>query len=97
MIVSNELSDTIAIVTAAPTKKKAWSWPAYLEEEKAVSAPIKLFKEVGYLRYEFKEKYVLNFHMINILSLMECLCAGCVCVICSTRPYLRAETRLRLE
>ncbi|KAF4075925.1 hypothetical protein AMELA_G00224620 [Ameiurus melas] len=32
-------------VTAAPVKKKAWSWPAYLEEEKAVSAPLKLFKE----------------------------------------------------
>lgn len=27
-------------------KKKAWSWSAYLEEEKAVAAPLKLFKEV---------------------------------------------------
>ncbi|XP_062841333.1 lethal(3)malignant brain tumor-like protein 3 [Trichomycterus rosablanca] len=33
------------LVTAAPVKKKAWSWPAYLEEEKAVAAPLKLFKE----------------------------------------------------
>lgn len=50
---SNVWSDTISIVTAAPAKKKAWSWPAYLEEEKAVSAPLKLFKEVGCLNYEF--------------------------------------------
>ncbi|KAG9283591.1 lethal(3)malignant brain tumor-like protein 3 [Astyanax mexicanus] len=33
------------LVTTAPVKKKAWSWPAYLEEEKAVAAPLKLFKE----------------------------------------------------
>ncbi|XP_058232977.1 lethal(3)malignant brain tumor-like protein 1 isoform X2 [Hemibagrus wyckioides] len=33
------------LVTAAPAKKKAWSWPAFLEEEKAVAAPLKLFKE----------------------------------------------------
>ena len=33
-------------VTAPPNKKRAWSWPAYLEEEKAVAAPVKLFKEV---------------------------------------------------
>ncbi|XP_062255063.1 lethal(3)malignant brain tumor-like protein 4 isoform X1 [Platichthys flesus] len=31
--------------TAPPTKKRAWSWPAYIEEEKAVAAPVKLFKE----------------------------------------------------
>lgn len=31
---------------APPNKKRAWSWPAYLEEEKAVAAPVKLFKEV---------------------------------------------------
>ncbi|XP_033837160.1 lethal(3)malignant brain tumor-like protein 4 [Periophthalmus magnuspinnatus] len=30
---------------APPNKKRAWSWPAYLEEEKAVAAPVKLFKE----------------------------------------------------
>lgn len=30
---------------AQPNKKRAWSWPAYLEEEKAVAAPVKLFKE----------------------------------------------------
>lgn len=53
-IVSNVWSDTIAIVTAVPVKKKAWSWPAYLEEEKAVSAPLKLFKEVGCLNHELK-------------------------------------------
>uniref|UniRef100_A0A7N6F8F4 SAM domain-containing protein n=1 Tax=Anabas testudineus TaxID=64144 RepID=A0A7N6F8F4_ANATE len=32
-------------VTAPPNKKRAWSWPAYLEEEKTVAAPVKLFKE----------------------------------------------------
>uniref|UniRef100_A0A8P4GIU3 L3MBTL histone methyl-lysine binding protein 1b n=1 Tax=Dicentrarchus labrax TaxID=13489 RepID=A0A8P4GIU3_DICLA len=26
-------------------KKRAWSWPAYLEEERAIAAPVKLFKE----------------------------------------------------
>uniref|UniRef100_A0A671UJG8 L3MBTL histone methyl-lysine binding protein 1b n=1 Tax=Sparus aurata TaxID=8175 RepID=A0A671UJG8_SPAAU len=30
---------------AAPNKKRAWSWPAYLEEERAIAAPVKLFKE----------------------------------------------------
>lgn len=34
---------------APPNKKRAWSWPAYLEEEKAVAAPVKLFKEVLFL------------------------------------------------
>ncbi|KAK1806647.1 hypothetical protein P4O66_005155, partial [Electrophorus voltai] len=33
------------LVTMPPVKKKAWSWPVYLEEEKAVSVPLKLFKE----------------------------------------------------
>lgn len=33
-------------VTAPLSKKRAWSWPAYLEEEKAIAAPVKLFKEV---------------------------------------------------
>lgn len=33
-------------VTALTNKKRAWSWPAYMEEEKAIAAPIKLFKEV---------------------------------------------------
>uniref|UniRef100_A0A1A8CYL8 L(3)mbt-like 1b n=1 Tax=Nothobranchius kadleci TaxID=1051664 RepID=A0A1A8CYL8_NOTKA len=32
-------------VTAPLSKKRAWSWPAYLEEERAVAAPVKLFKE----------------------------------------------------
>ncbi|XP_061572788.1 lethal(3)malignant brain tumor-like protein 4 [Cololabis saira] len=36
----------IAKLGTAPTnKKRAWSWPAYLEEERAVAAPVKLFKE----------------------------------------------------
>uniref|UniRef100_A0A8C5I3T5 SAM domain-containing protein n=1 Tax=Gouania willdenowi TaxID=441366 RepID=A0A8C5I3T5_GOUWI len=26
-------------------EKRPWSWPAYLEEEKAIAAPVKLFKE----------------------------------------------------
>uniref|UniRef100_A0A8C9T4N5 L3MBTL histone methyl-lysine binding protein 1b n=1 Tax=Scleropages formosus TaxID=113540 RepID=A0A8C9T4N5_SCLFO len=34
-----------AYVTAPPAKKKAWSWAAYLEEERAIAAPAKLFKE----------------------------------------------------
>lgn len=29
--------------------KKAWSWSSYLEEEKAIAAPAKIFKEVCYL------------------------------------------------
>ncbi|XP_010883045.1 lethal(3)malignant brain tumor-like protein 4 isoform X2 [Esox lucius] len=33
------------LVTAPPNKKRPWSWPAYLEEEKAIAAPVKLFKE----------------------------------------------------
>ncbi|KAJ8373216.1 hypothetical protein AAFF_G00267080 [Aldrovandia affinis] len=33
------------LVTAPPPRKKAWSWPTYLEEERAVAAPLKLFKE----------------------------------------------------
>ncbi|XP_041844306.1 lethal(3)malignant brain tumor-like protein 4 [Melanotaenia boesemani] len=33
------------LVTAPPNKKRAWSWPAYLEEERAIAAPLKLFKE----------------------------------------------------
>ncbi|KAG7242021.1 hypothetical protein INR49_024066 [Caranx melampygus] len=33
------------LVAAPPNKKRAWSWPAYLEEEKAIAAPVKLFKE----------------------------------------------------
>uniref|UniRef100_H3DLY5 L3MBTL histone methyl-lysine binding protein 1b n=1 Tax=Tetraodon nigroviridis TaxID=99883 RepID=H3DLY5_TETNG len=32
-------------VTGPTNKKRAWSWPVYLEEEKAVAAPVKLFKE----------------------------------------------------
>uniref|UniRef100_A0A7N8XPE2 L3MBTL histone methyl-lysine binding protein 1b n=1 Tax=Mastacembelus armatus TaxID=205130 RepID=A0A7N8XPE2_9TELE len=35
----------VKLATAPPTKKRAWSWPAYLEEEKAIAAPVKLFKE----------------------------------------------------
>lgn len=33
------------LASALPNKKRAWSWPVYLEEEKAVAAPVKLFKE----------------------------------------------------
>ncbi|KAJ8290621.1 hypothetical protein GJAV_G00015380 [Gymnothorax javanicus] len=33
------------LVTAPPPKKKAWSWSAYLEEERAIAAPVKLFRE----------------------------------------------------
>lgn len=36
-------------VTGPTNKKRAWSWPVYLEEEKAIAAPVKLFKEVLYL------------------------------------------------
>ncbi|XP_014057448.1 lethal(3)malignant brain tumor-like protein 4 isoform X2 [Salmo salar] len=30
---------------APPNKKRPWSWPSYMEEEKAIAAPLKLFKE----------------------------------------------------
>uniref|UniRef100_A0A673AVR8 L3MBTL histone methyl-lysine binding protein 1b n=1 Tax=Sphaeramia orbicularis TaxID=375764 RepID=A0A673AVR8_9TELE len=33
------------VMSAQPNKKRAWSWPAYLEEERAIAAPVKLFKE----------------------------------------------------
>ncbi|KAM9723841.1 lethal(3)malignant brain tumor-like protein 4 isoform 2-T3 [Menidia menidia] len=33
------------LVTTPTNKKRAWSWPAYLEEERAIAAPVKLFKE----------------------------------------------------
>ncbi|XP_077951175.1 lethal(3)malignant brain tumor-like protein 4 isoform X11 [Gasterosteus aculeatus] len=33
------------LVTGPANKKRAWSWPSYLEEEKAIAAPAKLFKE----------------------------------------------------
>ncbi|KAJ8004929.1 hypothetical protein DPEC_G00141390 [Dallia pectoralis] len=33
------------LVTAPPNKKRPWSWPSYLEVEKAIAAPVKLFKE----------------------------------------------------
>ncbi|KAL0985413.1 hypothetical protein UPYG_G00156560 [Umbra pygmaea] len=33
------------LVTAPPNKKRTWSWPSYLEEEKSIAAPVKLFKE----------------------------------------------------
>ncbi|GCB80350.1 hypothetical protein scyTo_0018085, partial [Scyliorhinus torazame] len=33
-------------------KRKAWSWASYLEEEKAVVAPTKLFREVSLERYD---------------------------------------------
>uniref|UniRef100_A0A8C2I4Q0 L3MBTL histone methyl-lysine binding protein 1b n=1 Tax=Cyprinus carpio TaxID=7962 RepID=A0A8C2I4Q0_CYPCA len=33
------------LVTAPLVKKKTWSWSAYLEEERAITAPLKLFKE----------------------------------------------------
>uniref|UniRef100_A0A8C7XHP3 L3MBTL histone methyl-lysine binding protein 1b n=1 Tax=Oryzias sinensis TaxID=183150 RepID=A0A8C7XHP3_9TELE len=33
------------LVSTPPNKKRAWSWPAYLEEERAPAAPVKLFKE----------------------------------------------------
>jgi len=38
-------------VTAPPIKKKTWSWSAYLEEERAIAAPLKLFKEVRNTAY----------------------------------------------
>ncbi|XP_059363868.1 lethal(3)malignant brain tumor-like protein 4 isoform X4 [Carassius carassius] len=33
------------LVTAPLLKKKTWSWSAYLEEERTIAAPLKLFKE----------------------------------------------------
>uniref|UniRef100_A0A669CUJ0 L3MBTL histone methyl-lysine binding protein 1b n=1 Tax=Oreochromis niloticus TaxID=8128 RepID=A0A669CUJ0_ORENI len=39
------IPSTLVFVAAPPNKKRAWSWPSYLEEERAVAAPVKLFKE----------------------------------------------------
>uniref|UniRef100_A0A672G7B9 SAM domain-containing protein n=1 Tax=Salarias fasciatus TaxID=181472 RepID=A0A672G7B9_SALFA len=36
---------SIQQLNAPANKKRAWSWPAYLEEEKAIAAPVKFFKE----------------------------------------------------
>uniref|UniRef100_A0A8C1J161 L3MBTL histone methyl-lysine binding protein 1b n=1 Tax=Cyprinus carpio TaxID=7962 RepID=A0A8C1J161_CYPCA len=40
-----QLYDAVSIVTAPLVKKKTWSWSAYLEEERTIAAPLKLFKE----------------------------------------------------
>uniref|UniRef100_A0A8C7RYP2 L3MBTL histone methyl-lysine binding protein 1b n=1 Tax=Oncorhynchus mykiss TaxID=8022 RepID=A0A8C7RYP2_ONCMY len=39
------IEDVANAVTAPPNKKRPWSWPSYMEEEKAIAAPLKLFKE----------------------------------------------------
>ncbi|KTG46098.1 hypothetical protein cypCar_00013563 [Cyprinus carpio] len=44
-IEEEELYDAVSIVTAPLVKKKTWSWSAYLEEERTIAAPLKLFKE----------------------------------------------------
>ncbi|XP_038659378.1 lethal(3)malignant brain tumor-like protein 1 isoform X4 [Scyliorhinus canicula] len=42
----NEPSDTVSGATASVIgKNKIWSWESYLEAEKAVAAPVKLFQE----------------------------------------------------
>ncbi|XP_038146974.1 lethal(3)malignant brain tumor-like protein 4 isoform X1 [Cyprinodon tularosa] len=33
------------LVTTMANKKRAWSWPAYLDEGRTIAAPVKLFKE----------------------------------------------------
>uniref|UniRef100_A0A673JG95 Lethal(3)malignant brain tumor-like protein 4 n=1 Tax=Sinocyclocheilus rhinocerous TaxID=307959 RepID=A0A673JG95_9TELE len=40
-----QLYDAVSIVIAPLVKKKNWSWSAYLEEERTIAAPFKLFKE----------------------------------------------------
>uniref|UniRef100_A0AAQ5XL14 SAM domain-containing protein n=1 Tax=Amphiprion ocellaris TaxID=80972 RepID=A0AAQ5XL14_AMPOC len=40
-----QFESRVSTLTAQPNKKRAWSWPAYLEEERAIAAPVKLFKE----------------------------------------------------
>uniref|UniRef100_A0A672SHX2 Lethal(3)malignant brain tumor-like protein 4 n=1 Tax=Sinocyclocheilus grahami TaxID=75366 RepID=A0A672SHX2_SINGR len=40
-----QLYDAVSIVIAPLVKKKNWSWSAYLEEERTIAAPLKLFKE----------------------------------------------------
>lgn len=42
-----EVLSGLACLPGLPPKgKKAWCWASYLEEEKAVAVPAKLFKEV---------------------------------------------------
>lgn len=48
-------------VAAPPNKKRVWSWPAYLEEERAIAAPVKLFKEVFFLWNTAQFSYNLFF------------------------------------
>lgn len=45
-------------VSTPPNKKRAWSWPAYLEEERAPAAPVKLFKEVQLFFTRFSVQHV---------------------------------------
>lgn len=33
--------------TASGEKKEGWSWEAYLEEQKAITAPVSLFQDVS--------------------------------------------------
>ena len=40
------LSGLTCLSGLPPKGKKAWCWASYLEEEKAVAVPAKLFKEV---------------------------------------------------
>lgn len=37
---------SVIIYTGADAKAESWSWAQYLEEQKAIAAPAKLFQEV---------------------------------------------------
>lgn len=57
-------------VNAPPNKKRAWSWSAYIEEEKAIAVPVKLFKEVLfsiYIMYNHVVLFICCFFHYNVL------------------------------
>lgn len=83
-------------VTAPPNKKRAWSWPAYLEEERATAAPVKLFKEVF---CPYKNRTVLSvfaFEYNQMFSASSVLrwttsCLNTVIYICVTAPVVSSK------
>lgn len=73
-------------VSTPPNKKRAWSWPAYLEEERATAAPVKLFKEVLFIILCFSLQHV---YFSPILTTFF------VILSCSINPFLKVGTVLR--
>lgn len=64
-------------VPATANKKRAWSWPAYLEEGRTIAAPVKLFKEVQTV---ILPSLHLNFFCFNVVSYLSNLMALCICL-----------------